>query len=308
MIDAGELGPGSSLRRLIEGARNAAAIACYRDEGRDLGRAGRAPAGRGWPAARAGRARLSGRASRRRSRRHPERARQARALLRRPGRGGPAPGRVTLEAAALVVGDSAALELDDLVHAATQGEAAPARALPRPAARRGAGAGRAAARARAAPDPAAPAGAAGRGRRAARARSSSAPGRRSTSAARRASGRRCERWPAARLAAALGRLLAAEIGCKTTGWPAEALCRRALLGVCLEARAAAAAGAAPAEAGARRSASCIGARTPLRSDLAGVGAAARATGRAPTGGFGTGRGRADRGRQAACCATWCIVC
>jgi DNA polymerase-3 subunit delta len=45
-----------------------------------------------------------------------------------------------------------------------------------------------------------------------------------------------QRWPAARLAAALSRVLEAEIGCKTTGWPAEALCRRALLGVCLEAR------------------------------------------------------------------------
>ena len=36
IIDAGELASGSSLRRLIEGARHAAAIACYRDEGRDL--------------------------------------------------------------------------------------------------------------------------------------------------------------------------------------------------------------------------------------------------------------------------------
>ena len=36
MIDAGELGGNSSLRRLIEGAKNAAALPCYRDEGRDL--------------------------------------------------------------------------------------------------------------------------------------------------------------------------------------------------------------------------------------------------------------------------------
>jgi len=36
VIDAGELGPSSSLRRLIEGAPNAAAIACYRDQGADL--------------------------------------------------------------------------------------------------------------------------------------------------------------------------------------------------------------------------------------------------------------------------------
>jgi len=44
------------------------------------------------------------------------------------------------------------------------------------------------------------------------------------------------RWPAAAAGRALKDLLAAEIGCKTTGWPAAALCRRAVLGVCLEAR------------------------------------------------------------------------
>lgn len=37
VIEAGELGGGSSLRKLIEQASNAAAIPCYRDEGRDLG-------------------------------------------------------------------------------------------------------------------------------------------------------------------------------------------------------------------------------------------------------------------------------
>ncbi|MGH6900497.1 MAG: DNA polymerase III subunit delta, partial [Geminicoccaceae bacterium] len=36
IIDAGELATSSSLRRLIEGAQSAAAIPCYRDEGRDL--------------------------------------------------------------------------------------------------------------------------------------------------------------------------------------------------------------------------------------------------------------------------------
>jgi hypothetical protein len=35
----------------------------------------------------------------------------------------------------------------------------------------------------------------------------------------------------------LARLLAAEIACKTTGWPARALCREALFAVCAEAAA-----------------------------------------------------------------------
>ena len=45
------------------------------------------------------------------------------------------------------------------------------------------------------------------------------------------------RWPAARSAAALGRLVEAEVGCKTTGSPAAALCRRTVLAICLGARA-----------------------------------------------------------------------
>ncbi|MEN2977294.1 DNA polymerase III subunit delta [Tistrella bauzanensis] len=36
VVDAGELGPASKLRKLFESAANAAAIACYGDEGRDL--------------------------------------------------------------------------------------------------------------------------------------------------------------------------------------------------------------------------------------------------------------------------------
>ena len=44
-------------------------------------------------------------------------------------------------------------------------------------------------------------------------------------------------WSAARAAQALTRLLEAEIACKTTGWPARALCREALFAVCAEAAA-----------------------------------------------------------------------
>ena len=38
LLEAGELGPGSSLRRLVERASNAAACPCYREEGRELAR------------------------------------------------------------------------------------------------------------------------------------------------------------------------------------------------------------------------------------------------------------------------------
>ena len=40
------------------------------------------------------------------------------------------------------------------------------------------------------------------------------------------------RWSSADLAAALGRLIEAEIACKTTGQPAELSCRMALLAIC----------------------------------------------------------------------------
>jgi DNA polymerase-3 subunit delta len=36
LVESGDLGPRSSLRRLFEGAKNGAALACYGDEGRDL--------------------------------------------------------------------------------------------------------------------------------------------------------------------------------------------------------------------------------------------------------------------------------
>ena len=44
-------------------------------------------------------------------------------------------------------------------------------------------------------------------------------------------------WSAARAAQALTRLLEAEIACKTTGWPARVLCQEALFAVCAEAAA-----------------------------------------------------------------------
>jgi DNA polymerase-3 subunit delta len=238
VIDAGELGPGSSLRRLVEGARNAAAIACYRDEGRDLGALiDRLAAADGLQLEPDARAYLVEHLGADRGVTRSELAKLA-LYCAASAEGRPAPGRVTLEAAALVVGDSAALELDDLVHAAAQGEVpqlercldrllgegqAPV-ALLRALARHLVRLHQLALRVEAGAPP---------DEVVERARPP-------IHFRRKASVRQALRgWPAARLAHALRRLLEAEIGCKTTGWPAEALCRRALLGVCLEARTAA---------------------------------------------------------------------
>lgn len=237
VIDAGELGPGSTLRRLIEGARNAAAIACYRDEGRDLGTLiDRVLAEDGLLLEDDARAWLVEHLGADRGVTRNELAKLALYCAASPE--SPAPGRITLEAAALVVGDSAALEQDDLVHAAALGEVAQLerclerllgegqapvallRALARHLVRLHQLALQVAGGAR-------PEEVVERARPPLHFR-------------RKASVRQAlQRWSAARLAAALSRVLEAEIGCKTTGWPAEALCRRALLGVCLEARPAA---------------------------------------------------------------------
>jgi DNA polymerase-3 subunit delta len=234
VIDAGELGPGSSLRRLIEAAPNAAAIACYRDEARDLGTlVDRLLAEDGLQPEADARAYLVEHLGADRGVTRSELAKLA--LYCAPAaEGGPA-GRVTLEAAALLVGDSAALDLDDLIYAAVLGDAlqlercldrllgegqAPVRLL-RALANQLTRLHQLALRV-AAGEPA--------DQVVERARPP-------IHFRRKASVRQAlQRWPAARLATASSRLLDAEIGCKTTGWPAEALCRRALLGVCLDAR------------------------------------------------------------------------
>jgi DNA polymerase III subunit delta len=236
VIDAGELGSGSSLRRLIEGAANAAAIACYRDEGRDLGalvdrllaehELQVEPDARAWLVEHLGADRgVTG----------SELAKLA--LYLEPVAGDHAPARrVTLEAAALLVGDSAALEFDDLVHAATLGEAghlercldrllgegeAPVR-LVRALANHLTRLHALALRIEAGEPP----------------EQVIERARPPVHFRRKASVRtELRRWPAARAAAALGRLLEAEIGCKTTGWPAVAISRRAALEICLLARA-----------------------------------------------------------------------
>jgi DNA polymerase III subunit delta len=233
VIDAGDLTPASSLRRLIEAAPNAAALPCYRDAGRDLSalidgilaehRLDPDPDARQYLLDHLGADRGVTRA---------ELARLA--LYLQPAE---VPGtevarhRVTLEEAVAVVGDTAALGLDDLVDAVALGEARQAmRCLERLL---------------------------GEGQSPVRLVRSLAnhfvrlqglalevergtPAERAIERVRPAIHFRrrdkvraaLRRWPPARCGRALGRLLEAEIACKTTGSPDLLVCRQVALDLC----------------------------------------------------------------------------
>lgn len=231
VIDAGELAASSSLRRLIEGAPNAVAIACYRDEGQDLAafvdqelaarRISLDPDARAWVLDHVGADRAVTRA-------------ELDKLALYLGEGGSR--RASMDDVAAVLGDSAALGLDDLVHATALGDmAALERCLERllgegepPVRLVRAGANHFA-----------------RLHRLAALVERGEPVERVIERARppihfrrRSSVQRELRlWSAARAAAVLARLLEAEIACKTTGWPARTLCREALFAIGAAARA-----------------------------------------------------------------------
>ena len=230
VIDAGELAAGSSLRRLIEGAQGAAAIACYRDEGRDLAafvdqelaarRLGVEPDARAWLLEHLGADRAVTRA---------ELDKLALYLGVTDAAGGPR--QATLDDVAAVVGDSAALGLDDLVHAVALGQLGalerclerllgegqqPVR-LVRAQANHFARLHRLAAQIE-------------RGASVEQAVERARP----PIHFRRKSSVKSELrlWSAGRAADTLARLLEAEIACKTTGWPARVLCQHALFAAC----------------------------------------------------------------------------
>ncbi|MGH6912697.1 MAG: DNA polymerase III subunit delta, partial [Geminicoccales bacterium] len=120
VIDAGDLGGGSSLRRLIEGAPNGAAVACYRDEGRGLESViERLLAERRIDAEPEAKDYLTQHLGADRGITRSELDKLALYLDVFDA----VPRRATFEDVALVVGDSAALDLDDLVHAAALGRA-----------------------------------------------------------------------------------------------------------------------------------------------------------------------------------------
>lgn len=231
VIDAGELGTASSLRRLFEAAPNAAAIACYRDEGRALaGTVHQQLAAMGLRPDADAAAFLVERLGGDRGITMSELAKLD--LYLAPAAGEHSPRPVTLQDVAAVVGDSAALGLDDLVHATALGQAADVeRTMGRLLAE-----GQAPVRLLRAL-----ANHFGRLYQLACLVESGEPAERVIEKARppiimRRRGSfsaALRRWSAAALAEQSGRLLQAEIGCKTTGWPAAELCRAAALAACL---------------------------------------------------------------------------
>jgi DNA polymerase III subunit delta len=236
VIDAGELPATSSLRRLIEGAPNAAALACYRDEGQNLAAfVDQQLAERGLHLDADARAYVLDHVGADRGVTRAELDKLA-LYLGAGANGADSARRATLDDVAAVVGDSAALSLDDLVHGAALGQiAAVERCLERLL-----GEGEHPVRlVRAQANHFA------RLHRLAALIERGEPVERVIERARppihfrRKASVRAELrlWPAARSARVLARLLEAEIACKTTGWPARVICQEALFAVCAEAAA-----------------------------------------------------------------------
>jgi DNA polymerase III subunit delta len=231
IVDAGDLGTASSLRRLFEAAPNAAAIACYREEGRALaGTVHQQLAALGLRPDAEAEAWLALHLGADRGITMSELAKLD--LYLTPATDEHAPRPVTLQDVAAVVGDSAALGLDDLVHATALGQAADVeRTLGRLL-----GEGQAPVRLLRAL-----ANHFGRLYQLASLAESGEPVeqvlekvRPPIHMRRRASFKaELRRWSASALALQAGRLLQAEIECKTTGRPAAELCRAAALAACL---------------------------------------------------------------------------
>lgn len=222
IAESGELGPRSSLRQLFEAADNAAALPCYRDEGADL-------------------ARFVAEELRREGLRLTDEARDFlvgalggdRAITRRELEkivayvGSTPTGTIELADALACVGDNAALSVDDLVFAVGDGDLAAVERLTGRVMQEGT-ASIAILRATA--------------RHFLRLHLLSAAADDRDRLIRSLKPpvfykyvprleEQIRRWTPARLHQALARLTRAELECKTTGMPADALCQRALLEV-----------------------------------------------------------------------------
>jgi DNA polymerase-3 subunit delta len=223
IAESDELGPRSSLRQLFEAAANAAALPCYRDEGADL-------------------ARFIADELRRDGLQLADEARDYlanalggdRAITRREMEkivaymGSATDGRpVELADAIACVGDSAALSVDDLVFAIGDGDLAAAERLTSRVLQEGT-APVTILRATARHILRLHLIATGTGDRERAIRSLRPPVFYKFLPALQ---EQVRRWTPARLHQALARLIRAEADCKTTGAPAETLCRRALLEV-----------------------------------------------------------------------------
>jgi DNA polymerase-3 subunit delta len=221
LVEGGELGPRSSLRKLFEGAENAVALPCYGDEGGGLEAVihetlrahglTAEPDAVAWLADHLG------------GDRKLTRSELDKLALYMGG-----PGRVKLEDAAACIGDTAALSMDDLNMATAEGDHAAAqrvldrlfhegtsptgvlRGLQRHFQRLHLCAGHML-----------------KGRTAEQAVATLKPPPHFRLADRLKA--QLQRWPAERLATALDLLVAAEIDCKSTGMPAEEITSRTVM-------------------------------------------------------------------------------
>ncbi len=221
VVEAGELGPRSSLRRLFEGAEGAAALACYADDARGLNAViAETLARHGLTATREA---LGFLAENLGGDRLMTRGELEKLALYMGG-----PGTVELADAMASVGDSARVSLDAVVYAACGGDR---RALDAALARAFSDGVQPVSLLRAA------------ARHLQRLHLAAAFAERGKSPAQAMAALRppviflfkdrfqaqMRRWPQARLAAAMELICEAELSCKTTGLPAEALCGRALM-------------------------------------------------------------------------------
>lgn len=221
VAEAGELGPRSSLRKLFEGASNAAALACYADEGGSL--AGVVQESLKSAGLSAEPDALSYLVDHLGGDRRLTRSEMEKLALYMGG-----PGRVRLEDAVACIGDTAALSLDDIALAAAEGDHATVqrvlarvlsegtspitilRAVSRHFQRLHLAAGHIAA---------------GKSPDQAMAALKPPPIFKVADRIKR----QAQRWQPGRLADAMDLLAAAELDCKTTGLPAPEICGRALM-------------------------------------------------------------------------------
>lgn len=221
LVEAGELPARSSLRKLFEGAANAAALACYADDGGSLqGVIQEELKAAGLTVDPDALAFLAGHLG---SDRRLTRAELQKLALYMGG-----PGRVHLDDAVACVGDSAALSLDDLSLATADGDHATAQRVLDRLLREGA-------------QPVSvlrsiarhfqrlhwAAGAVAQGKSVDQAMAGLKPPVIFKAADRFR--RQLGRWPTDRLGRALELLIDAETDCKTTGMPAKELCSRAVM-------------------------------------------------------------------------------